>query len=100
MPRRFHPDYEKWRRRVAGQVRDCISHHPRWFVFKDERDKNSCIHSLTKRIVGEIVLGNSLLTENSPAPGVKLRSTNALARVVKWMRIRLLNVHFGRGGVN
>lgn len=69
MPQKTHPDYKKWRRIVAGQVRDCIHHHQKWFTFESERDKNSCIHSLTKRIVGEIVLGNFKLTdEDNPKP--------------------------------
>ena len=47
--------YDKWHRRVEGQIRDCMRAHGDWFNFVDERDKNDCVNSLAKRIVGEIV---------------------------------------------
>jgi hypothetical protein len=53
--RHLSPEHEKWHVRVEGQVRDCITQHPRWFKFKDDSDKSVCINSLAKRIVGEIV---------------------------------------------
>lgn len=55
MKRKISPLHDKWHKRVEGQIRDCIFHHPNWFNFKNERIKNTCINSLAKRIVGEII---------------------------------------------
>lgn len=50
------PEYKKWYRRVSGQVRDCMTAHPKYFApDMDKQTKINLIHSLTKRIVGEIV---------------------------------------------
>lgn len=53
--RKHTPLHDKWHRRVEGQLRDTINSHPGWFSFKNEHDKNRCINSITKRVVGEIV---------------------------------------------
>lgn len=55
MKRKHSPLHDKWHRRVEGQIRDTIHAHPKWFSFKNEGDKQDCINSLAKRIVGEIV---------------------------------------------
>lgn len=55
MKRKITPIHNFWHRRVEGQIRHTMNVHPRWFIFKDEHDKNDCINSLAKRIVGEIV---------------------------------------------
>ena len=46
--------FDKWHRRVEGQIRHTIGQHPEWFCFKNENDRIKCINSLAKRIVGEI----------------------------------------------
>lgn len=50
------PLHQHWHKMVEGQINDCMAHHPKWFVFKDEADKETCVNSLAKRIVGEIVV--------------------------------------------
>lgn len=57
MKRRTGKFFDKWHRVVEGQIRDCIFHHPRWFVFVDDSDRDAMINSLAKRIVGEIAVG-------------------------------------------
>lgn len=53
--------YDKWHRRVEGQIRHLIGQHPEWFTFtkdKSPKGKNTqywCVNALAKRIVGEIV---------------------------------------------
>jgi hypothetical protein len=61
--RKYSPLHDKWHRRVEGQIRDTIEHHPHWFSFKDGTDRNCCINSLAKRIVGEIVADCVLVTK-------------------------------------
>lgn len=53
--RKQGPIYDKWHRRVEGQIRHTIGQHPEWFNFESEVHKRSCIIGLAKRIVGEIV---------------------------------------------
>lgn len=53
--RKKSPLHDKWHRRVEGQIRDCIFHHPEWFNFEHGYDRTHCINSIAKRIVGEIV---------------------------------------------
>lgn len=53
--RKSTPLHDKWRRRVEGQIKNCINNHPEWFRFKSDAQKLCCINSLAKRIVGEIV---------------------------------------------
>ena len=48
-------DHERWHRRVEGQIRDCMHHHPRWFKDIAEADRANFTRSLAKRIVGEIL---------------------------------------------
>lgn len=50
-----HRDYKKWKRRIEGQVRNCVNAHPKWFKPASERDKTFLINSFVKRIVGEII---------------------------------------------
>ena len=66
--------YDKWHRRVEGQIRHVIGQHPEWFAFakdlsdhgeKGYRARNArywCINGLAKRIVGEIVADAELAT--------------------------------------
>jgi len=58
--RKQSPSHDKWHRRVEGQIRDCITQHPKWFKFVDDWDKRTCINSLAKRIVGEILTDQAL----------------------------------------
>lgn len=48
-------EYDKWHKRVEGQIRDCMASHPEYFADMDKRTRGNCINSLAKRIVGEIV---------------------------------------------
>lgn len=41
-----------WNKRIAGQVRDCARQHPDYF---NAERLETCINSLTKRIVGEVM---------------------------------------------
>ncbi len=54
--------YDKWHRRVEGQIRHTIGRHPEWFRLKSEMDKKHFINSLAKRIVGEFVADLKLAT--------------------------------------
>lgn len=56
--------YDKWHRRVEGQIKDVMLHHPEWFNIADEEAKKWCINSLAKRIVGEIVADIRLVTSD------------------------------------
>lgn len=56
MRRKNTPLHNYWHRRVDGQIRHTMNYHPRWFNFKDGPEKEACINSLSKRIVGEIVV--------------------------------------------
>ena len=56
------PEHEQWHRRIEGQIRDCMHHHPRWFKGVTEDDRANFTRSLAKRIVGEI-LAQAALTE-------------------------------------
>lgn len=50
------PAHIKWHRRVEGQIRDCMHHHPELFnTALDMHQKNTLVNSLAKRIVGEII---------------------------------------------
>lgn len=60
MHRKYSPLHNKWHKIVEGQIRHTMGRHPKWFVFKDETDKKTCINSLAKRIVGEIVADRAL----------------------------------------
>ncbi len=62
MKRKMTPLHNRWHRIVEGQIRDCVQAHPKWFNFKDDTDKKTCVNSLAKRIVGEIVAGSTLAT--------------------------------------
>lgn len=55
MKRKYSPLHDFWHKRVEGQIKHTMNMHPKWFTFKDDIDKNTCINSLAKRIVGEIV---------------------------------------------
>ena len=55
MRRKYTPLHNKWHRRVEGQIKNTINCHPNWFNFKNPIDRNNCINSLAKRIVGEII---------------------------------------------
>ena len=64
--------YDKWHRRVEGQIRHVIGQHPEWFTFTSKNDCKSqnaqfwCINALAKRIVGEIVADLKLATVSNP----------------------------------
>lgn len=62
MNRKHTPLHDKWHRRVEGQIRDAIHHHPEWFSFRNARERDTCINSLAKRIVGEIVADLEMAT--------------------------------------
>ena len=51
------PAYEFWRRRIEGQIRHTIYEHPEWFNLPDEEERDRCVRSTAKRIIGEIVAG-------------------------------------------
>lgn len=53
--RKNTPQHDFWHRRVEGQIRDCMHHHPEWFNVKNENHKKYVVNSLAKRIVGEII---------------------------------------------
>lgn len=72
--RKHTPLHGKWHRRVEGQLRDTIYSHPEWFLFEDEHEKNCCINSIAKRVVGEIVADGSLV-DNTENCGAILQST-------------------------
>ena len=61
--RKISPLHDKWHRRVEGQIRDCMSSHPEWFVGVPEKQKIFFVNSLAKRIVGEIVADSKLATK-------------------------------------
>lgn len=46
--------HDFWHRRVEGQIRDCIYHHPEYFNCNDGQIF-FIVNILAKRIVGEIV---------------------------------------------
>lgn len=45
---------ERWKRRIEGQIRDCMKQHPDYFNW---RRIEACHRSLTKRILGEVMAG-------------------------------------------
>lgn len=53
--RKHSPAHDRWHKIVEGQIRHTMGRHPEWFTFKDAREKQNCVNSLAKRIVGEIV---------------------------------------------
>ena len=56
MKRKHTPLHDFWHRRVEGQIRDTVYHHPEWFnVKKGSMECETLVNSLAKRIVGEIV---------------------------------------------
>lgn len=52
--------YDKWHPRIEGQIRHTMGQHPKWFVFKNAADKETCVNSLAKRIVGEIIADSKI----------------------------------------
>jgi hypothetical protein len=63
--RKHTPMHDFWHRKVEGQIRDAIHHHPEWFNFPTPVNRNACINGLAKRIVGEIVAGYGLATTSA-----------------------------------
>lgn len=53
--RKQTPAHDFWHKRVEGQIRHTIGRHPEWFNLNERFSKKSCINSLAKRIVGEIL---------------------------------------------
>lgn len=51
------PAYAFWRNRIEGQIRHTINEHPEWFNLSDEEERDRCVRSTAKRIIGEIVAG-------------------------------------------
>lgn len=54
MKRKHTPIHDYWHPRVEGQIRHTISCHPEWFNIRNERQQETFVNSLAKRIVGEI----------------------------------------------
>jgi hypothetical protein len=66
MTRRKHtPLHDFWHRRVEGQIRDAMHSHPEWFRITSERQKQTIVNSLAKRIVGEIVAAYSVAAKRA-----------------------------------
>lgn len=52
-------EYLYWRNRVEGQIRHAINEHPEWFNLPTQKDRDRCVRSVAKRIIGEIVAGST-----------------------------------------
>lgn len=63
--RKRSPVHDFWHTRVEGQIRHTIGRHPEWFSLPNARMKGTCIHSLAKRIVGEIVAASKHRGDNA-----------------------------------
>lgn len=80
-------EYKKWYRRVSGQVRDCMTAHPEYFSNMTDRKKSNCIHSLSKRIVGEIVAVQTFTSGDNQG---RVIISPAIVRLGLWARIKSL----------
>lgn len=54
---KYPPEYLFWRKRIEGQIRHTMYEHPEFFT-KEASEKNM-VGSMAKRIIGEIVAGNT-----------------------------------------
>ncbi len=64
------PLHALWHRRVEGQIRSCMQEHPEWFNFSNEGTRASCVSSLAKRIVGEIVAAGTVVATKQGEHGI------------------------------
>lgn len=53
--RKYSPAHDFWHPRIEGQIKHTIGQHPDWFNFKNKNQKQDCINSLAKRIVGQVL---------------------------------------------
>lgn len=59
MVKPIKPKYQVWRKRIEGQIRHAMNEHPEWFNLPSLEIKDRAIHSIAKRVIGEIVAGTS-----------------------------------------